>query len=120
MKKVLFATSEAVPFIKTGGLADVTGSLPKYINKEEYDVRIILPKYLCMNSRFEEQLCFKCHLWVDLAWRRQYVGVYETVQDGITYYFVDNEFYFAGGKPYNQIFEDIEKFAFFSKAVLEA
>lgn len=120
MKKILFATSEAVPFIKTGGLADVTGSLPKYINKEEYDVRVILPKYLCMNTRFEEQLCFKCHLWVDLAWRRQYVGVYETVQDGVTYYFVDNEFYFAGGKPYNQIFEDIEKFAFFSKAVLEA
>lgn len=120
MKKILFATSEAVPFIKTGGLADVTGSLPKYINKEEYDVRVILPKYLCMNSRFEEQLCFKCHLWVDLAWRRQYVGVYETVQDGVTYYFVDNEFYFAGDRPYNQIFEDIEKFAFFSKAVLEA
>lgn len=120
MKKILFATSEAVPFIKTGGLADVTGSLPKYINKEEYDVRIILPKYLCMNSRFEEQLCFKCHLWVDLAWRRQYVGIYETVQDGVTYYFVDNEFYFAGDKPYNHIFEDIEKFAFFSKAVLEA
>ena len=120
MKKILFATSEAVPFIKTGGLADVTGSLPKYINKDEYDVRVILPKYLCMNSRFEEQLCFKCHLWVDLAWRRQYVGVYETVQDGVTYYFVDNEFYFAGDKPYNQIFEDIEKFAFFSKAVLEA
>ncbi len=120
MKKILFATSEAVPFIKTGGLADVTGSLPRYINKEEFDVRIILPKYLCMNSRFEEQLCFKCHLWVELGWRKQYVGIYETKQDGVTYYFVDNEFYFAGDKPYNQIFEDIEKFAFFSKAVLEA
>jgi len=120
MKKILFATSEAVPFIKTGGLADVTGSLPKYINKEEFDVRIILPKYLCMNSRFEEQLCFKCHLWVELGWRKQYVGIYETEMDGVTYYFVDNEFYFAGDKPYNQIFEDIEKFAFFSKAVLEA
>ena len=120
MKKILFATSEAVPFIKTGGLADVTGSLPKYINKEEFDVRIILPKYLCMNSRFEDQLCFKCHLWVELGWRKQYVGIYETKQDGVTYYFVDNEFYFAGDKPYNQIYEDIEKFAFFSKAVLEA
>lgn len=120
MKKVLFATSEAVPFIKTGGLADVTGSLPKYINKEEFDVRVILPKYLCMNSKFEEQLCFKCHLWVDLSWRKQYVGIYETQMDGVTYYFVDNEFYFAGNKPYNQIHEDIEKFAFFSKAVLEA
>jgi len=120
MKKILFATSEAVPFIKTGGLADVAGSLPKYINKEEYDVRIILPKYLCMNPRFLEQLHFKCHFYVDLNWRRQYTGIFETKQDGITYYFVDNEYYFAGDKPYNQIYEDVEKFAYFSKAVLEA
>ena len=120
MKKILFATSEAVPFIKTGGLADVAGSLPKYINKEEYDVRIILPKYLCMNSRFLEQLQFKCQFYVDLNWRRQYVGIFEANVDGITYYFVDNEYYFAGDKPYNQIYEDVEKFAYFSKAVLEA
>lgn len=120
MKKILFATSEAVPFIKTGGLADVTGSLPKYINKEEYDVRIILPKYLCMDSKFEDQLHFKCHFYVDLNWRKQYTGIFETKMDGITYYFVDNEYYFAGDKPYNQIYEDVEKFAYFSKAVLEA
>ncbi len=120
MKKILFATSEAVPFIKTGGLADVTGSLPKYINKEEYDVRIILPQYLCMDSRFKEQLYFKCHFYVDLNWRKQYAGIFETKMDGVTYYFVDNEYYFAGDKPYNQIYEDVEKFAFFSKAVLEA
>lgn len=120
MKKILFATSEAVPFIKTGGLADVTGSLPKYINKEEYDVRIILPKYLCMNSRFVDQLHFKCHFYVDLNWRKQYTGIFETKMDGVTYYFVDNEYYFAGDKPYNQIYEDVEKFAYFSKAVLEA
>lgn len=120
MKKILFATSEAVPFIKTGGLADVTGSLPKYINKEEYDVRIILPKYLCMDSVFKEQLYFKCHFYVDLNWRKQYAGIFETKMDGVTYYFVDNEYYFAGDKPYNQIYEDVEKFAYFSKAVLEA
>ena len=120
MKKILFATSEAVPFIKTGGLADVTGSLPKYINKEEYDVRIILPKYICMDSKFMEQLHFKCHFYVDLNWRRQYTGIFETKLDGITYYFVDNEFYFAGSKPYGEIYQDVEKFAFFSKAVLEA
>jgi len=120
MKKILFATSEAVPFIKTGGLADVTGSLPKYINKEEYDVRIILPKYICMDSKFMEQLHFKCHFYVDLNWRKQYTGIFETKLDGITYYFVDNEFYFAGDKPYGEIYQDVEKFAFFSKAVLEA
>lgn len=120
MKKILFATSEAVPFIKTGGLADVAGSLPKYINKEEFDVRIILPKYLCMDPCFKEQLCFKCHFYVDLNWRKQYAGIYETTVDGIIYYFIDNEFYFAGDKPYHQIYEDVEKFAYFSKAVLEA
>lgn len=120
MTKVLFAASEAVPFIKTGGLADVTGSLPRYFDREKYDVRIILPKYICMDERWKGQLQFLCHFYVHLSWRRQYVGIFETKQDGITYYFVDNEFYFAGDKPYNNIYEDVEKFAFFSKAVLEA
>ena len=120
MKKILFATSEAVPFIKTGGLADVTGSLPKYLDEEEYDVRVILPKYLCMNKRFMEQLHFKCHFSVDLNWRKQYTGIYETQMDGITYYLVDNEFYFAGNNPYGEIYQDVEKFAYFSKAVLES
>ena len=120
MKKILFAASEAVPFIKTGGLADVTGSLPKYFDRKKYDVRIILPKYLCMDERFRGQLHFKCHFYVNLSWRKQYAGIFEAKQDGVTYYFVDNEFYFAGDKPYNELYQDIEKFAYFSKAVLEA
>ena len=93
MKKILFAASEAIPFIKTGGLADVTGSLPKYFDRKKYDVRIILPKYLCMDERFKGQLHFKCHFYVNLSWRKQYAGIFEAKQDGITYYFVDNEFY---------------------------
>jgi starch synthase len=120
MKKILFAASEAVPFIKTGGLADVTGSLPKYFDRDKYDVRIILPKYMCMDASFVGQLHFLCHFYVNLGWRKQYVGVFETKLEGITYYFIDNEFYFAGNQPYHNIYEDIEKFAFFSKAVLEA
>lgn len=120
MTKILFAASEAVPFIKTGGLADVTGSLPKYFDKENYDVRIILPKYICMDEQWKEQLQFLCHFYVNLSWRKQYVGIFQTKKDGITYYFVDNEFYFAGDKPYNNIYEDVEKFAYFSKAVIEA
>ena len=120
MMKILFAASEAVPFMKTGGLADVTGSLPGYFDKEHFDVRIIMPKYLCMDEKWKAQLRFVCHFYVNLSWRRQYVGIFETVQNGITYYFVDNEFYFAGDKPYHNIYEDVEKFAFFSKAVLEA
>lgn len=120
MMKILFATSEAVPFIKTGGLADVAGSLPRYFDKEKYDVRIIMPKYLCMDPIWKEQLFFKCHFYVNLSWRKQYVGIFEAEYEGITYYFVDNEFYFAGNRPYNQLFQDVEKFSFFSKAVLEA
>ena len=120
MKKILFAASEAVPFIKTGGLADVTGSLPKYFDRTKYDVRVIIPKYLCMDERFKSNLKFKCHFYVNLSWRRQYVGIFETKYDGVIYYLVDNEFYFAGDKPYNELYQDIEKFAYFSKAVIEA
>lgn len=120
MKNILFVSSEAVPFIKTGGLADVVGSLPRYFNKEEFDVRVMIPKYACMDSSFLKKLKFKCHFYVDLNWRKQYAGIFETEYNGITYYLVDNEFYFAGGQPYNNIYEDVEKFAYFSKAVLNA
>ncbi|EET59256.1 glycogen/starch synthase, ADP-glucose type [Marvinbryantia formatexigens DSM 14469] len=120
MKKVLFVASEGVPFIKTGGLADVVGSLPKYLNKEEFDVRVILPKYLCMREDLKERLNYVSHFYMDLGWRSQYVGILETVYDGIQFYFIDNEYYFAGMKPYGNIYEDIEKFAFFSKAALSA
>ena len=73
-----------------------------------------------MDENLKSQLKFRCHFYVHLNWRRQYVGIFEAKQDGITYYFVDNEFYFAGDKPYNELYQDIEKFAFFSKAVIEA
>lgn len=119
MKKVLFVTSEAVPFIKTGGLADVTGSLPKYFDKEKYDVRIILPKYACMEEHWKQMLTYIDSIYVKLGWRKQYAGILSASYDGITYYFIDNEFYFGGEKPYNNIYEDVEKFAFFSKAALE-
>lgn len=118
MKKILFVASEAVPFIKTGGLADVVGTLPKYFDEESYDVRVVLPKYLCMKPQFVETLEYKTHFYMELGWRSQYVGVYETVLDGVTFYFVDNEFYFKGFQPYGNIYEDIEKFAFFSRAAL--
>ncbi len=120
MKKILFASSEAVPFIKTGGLADVVGSLPKYFDKKKYDVRVILPKYACMEEKFQERLKFVTHFYVDLGWRKQYAGIFATKEDGIQYYFIDNEFYFAGNHPYGEIYQDVEKFAFFSKAILEA
>ena len=74
MKKVLFVTSEAVPFIKTGGLADVAGSLPQYFDKSEYEVRIILPKYVCMDEELKKQMHFLSRFYVRLSWRsREYV-----------------------------------------------
>jgi len=120
MKNILFVASEAVPFIKTGGLADVVGSLPKYFDKNKYDVRVIIPKYTCLLSDYLDKMVFKTHFYIDLAWRTQYVGVFELEYDGILFYFIDNEFYFSGSKPYGYMHEDIEKFAFFCKAVLSA
>jgi starch synthase len=120
MKKVLFIASEAVPFIKTGGLADVVGSLPKYFDKDKFDVRVMLPKYMCIPWQYREKMVYKTHFYIDLAWRQQYVGVFEMEYNGVIFYFIDNEFYFAGSKPYGYIHEDIEKFAYFCKAALSA
>lgn len=120
MKKILFVASEAVPFMKTGGLADVAGTLPKYFNNEEYDVRVMIPKYLAIPEEYRNQMQYKTHFYMDLAWREQYVGVLEFVHEGVTFYFVDNEFYFSGAKPYGSIYQDIEKFGFFSKAALSS
>ena len=120
MKKILFASSEAAPFIKTGGLADVVGSLPKYFDRKKYDVRVILPKYACMEERFLGKLQAVTEFYVQLGWRKQYAGILKANANGIQYYFVDNEFYFAGDHPYGEIYQDVEKFAFFSRAVLDA
>lgn len=121
MKNILFAASEGVPFIKTGGLADVVGSLPKCIDKEYFDVRVIIPKYTCMTQKMKDLLTYKTHFYMDFHWKDEYVGILEAQYDGVTYYFIDNESYFGGFKPYgdNTVFE-IEKYAFFCKAVLSA
>ena len=76
MKNILFIASEGVPFIKTGGLADVVGSLPKYFNKDEFDVRVILPKYVCIKEEYKSQMTYLDHFYINLAWRSQYVGVF--------------------------------------------
>ena len=119
MKNVLLIASEAVPFIKTGGLADVAGSLPKYFDKTKFDVRVMIPKYTCIPWEYREKMVYKTHFYIDLAWRTQYVGVFELEWNGVIFYFIDNEFYFGGNKPYSWIHEDIEKFAFFSKAAID-
>ncbi len=121
MKNILFVASEGVPFIKTGGLADVVGSLPKYVDKEYFDIRVMLPKYTCMSQNMKDKMTYKFHFHMDFNWKNEYVGVLEAVVDGVTYYFIDNESYFSGFKPYSaNVYEDIVKFSFFSKAALSA
>lgn len=119
MKNILFASSECVPFIKTGGLADVVGSLPKYFDNKKYDVRVVLPKYCCMNEKFKAMLQFEGHFDMEIAGVNQYVGILKCELDGVKFYFIDNEYYFGGTAPYEGNPKwNIEKFAFFSKAVL--
>lgn len=120
MKKVLFVASEAVPFIKTGGLADVVGSLPKCFNKDEFDVRVMIPKYMCIPEHFRYEMRYITHFYMNYAGQDRYVGLLEYIHDGITFYFIDNEGYFGGAKPYGNLYEDLEKFIFFSKASLSA
>lgn len=116
--KVLFATSEAAPFVKTGGLGDVAGSLPSTLREKGVDARVILPLYNCIPQEYKDQMKYIDHIYIDMAWRKQYAGVFELELNGCIYYFVDNKFYFNGDKPYDYIHLDCEKFIFFSKAVL--
>lgn len=118
MKKILLTASEAVPFIKTGGLADVVGALPRYFDPEQYDVRVMIPKYACMDQTLAAKFEKVAACEVELNWRKQYAGVLMYRSEGITWYMIDNEYYFAGSEPYGHIYLDAEKFAFFSKAVL--
>ena len=120
MKNILFVTSESVPFMKTGGLADVVGSLPKYLDKEYFDARVIMPKYGCMKQEHKDMMNYVTHFYMNLAGKDRYVGVLEAKYDGVQYYFIDNEEYFNGWTPYGNLKQDCEKFAFFSRAALSA
>ena len=118
MKNILFVASECVPFIKTGGLADVVGSLPKYFPKEYFDVRVVIPKYAGIKEQFKNQMRYVTNFYMDLNWRQQYVGIFEMEYEGIKFYFIDNEEHFGGSTPYAGMPWDLEKFAYFSKAAL--
>lgn len=120
MKKILLLASEAVPFIKTGGLADVVGSLPKYIDREYFDCRIMLPKYLCMKEEMSRKLEYITNFYMNYLGQDRYVGIFKAEIDGITYYFIDNEYYFSGWSPYGDWLWDLQKFCFFEKAALNA
>ena len=119
MKNILFVASECVPFIKTGGLADVVGALPKALDREQFDVRVIIPNYMAIPERYRNDFEYVSHFYMDLGGLGSvYVGILTYQLDGVTYYFIDNQYYFGGPKPYGDIHWDIEKFCFFSKAAL--
>ncbi len=118
--KILFATSECVPFVKTGGLADVAGALPKEILKAGEDIRVILPLYKAIGQEWRSQMEHVLYFYVNLGWRRQYVGIEKLQYAGITFYFVDNEQYFGRDYIYGMGGDEGERFAFFCRAVLEA
>ena len=114
---ILYAASEVAPFVKTGGLADVAGSLPAAIARKGHDIRVVLPLYEAVNASWREQMTFRTHFQVQLSWRNLYCGVFELVRDGVTYYFLDNEYYFRRPQIYGH-YDDGERFAFFSRAIL--
>ena len=115
---ILYVSSEAAPFVKTGGLGDVAGSLPSALCELGCDARVIMPLYRCIPAQYKEKMTYINHIYIDMAWRKQYCGVFSLEHDGTIFYFVDNEYYFNGDKPYDYIHLDAEKFIFFSKAVL--
>ncbi len=118
-KKILFVASEAAPFIATGGLAEVIGSLSKALATQDcYDVRVVIPLYQDVKKEFRKDFRFIGNIFVPLAWRNQYCGIFEYVKDNVTFYFIDNEYYFKRPGCYGY-YDDGERFAFFSRSVME-
>ncbi|MDE7260757.1 MAG: glycogen synthase GlgA [Oscillospiraceae bacterium] len=115
--KILFATSEAVPFCKTGGLADVAGSLPQALVEAGNEVEVILPLYQRVADKWKDKMEFICHIEVPLGWRRVYCGLFRLEKDGVIWYFVDNEYYFKRDALYGH-YDDGERYGFFSRAVI--
>ena len=119
MKKILYVGAEVMPFAATGGLGDVLGSLPAALaSTGEADVRVVLPLYAAVSEAWRKQMKEEDVFYVNLSWRQQYCGVYSLQKDGVTYYFIDNEYYFKRPSLYG-FFDDGERYAFFCMAVME-
>jgi len=117
--KLVIVTAEADPFLKTGGLGDVVGSLTTFLYKLGVDVRVIMPKYRIISKHFQKEFKHLAHFDVPVAWRKQYCGLDEMVYQGVHYYFIDNEYYFSRPRIYGE-YDDAERFSFFSRAALES
>ena len=119
MKKILYVAGEALPFASSGGLGDVIGSLPAALNEEgDCDVRVVMPLYNTIDDKYRKKFEFIGSKYIQLSWRSQYCGIFKYVHKGVTFYFLDNEFYFKRYTLYGE-FDDGERFAFFCRAVLE-
>ena len=116
--KILYAASEALPYIASGGLADVAGSLPRALNEAGHDCRVVMPLYSAIKWELRESLEYITNFFVPVAWRNQYCGVFKGVANGVTYYLLDNEYYFKRNGIYGH-YDDAERFTFFSRAILE-
>ena len=116
--KVLYVASEALPFAASGGLADVAGSLPHAMRVRLIGCRVVLPLYESIPQEMRDNMTFLTSLTVPVAWRRQYCGVFEAKVNGVIYYLLDNQYYFKRQGMYGH-YDDAERFAFFSRAVLE-
>ena len=116
--KVLFASSEALPFMASGGLGDVAGSLPHALRKMLSGCRVVMPMYDTIRQELKDKMKFITHISVPVAWRRQYCGIFEAKHNGVIYYLLDNQYYFKRNTIYGH-YDDAERFAFFSRAILE-
>lgn len=117
--QIVFASAECAPFVKTGGLGDVAGSLPAALVRDGAEVIVMVPKYATIKDEYKAQMEHFSDFYVSLGWRNEYCGLEKLEHDGVTYMFVDNERYFARDYPYG-FFDDGERFAFFSKAITES
>lgn len=117
--QIVFASAECAPFVKTGGLGDVAGSLPAALVRAGAEVIVMVPKYATIKDEYKAQMVHFADFYVSLGWRNEYCGLEKLEHDGVTYMFVDNERYFARDYPYG-FFDDGERFAFFSKAITES
>lgn len=117
--QIVFASAECAPFVKTGGLGDVAGSLPAALVRAGAEVIVMVPKYATIKDEYKSQMEHFADFYVSLGWRNEYCGLEKLEHDGVTYMFIDNERYFARDYPYG-FFDDGERFAFFSKAITES
>ena len=111
IKKILFVASEAAPFIKSGGLGDVIGSLPEFVSDEEFEVSVMIPLHEGIYWEFRNEMTYLTTINVPLAWRNQHCGIFKIEKNGVNWFFLDNEYYFKRGESLYGCYDDAERYA---------